>query len=103
ALAERPAPSAVGLVADTTPAALRTSIPTATAPTGTVLDRYAEPVPAGRRTGTITGHPGAVAVRPRRPGRSLDERLATHPERIAAWAFGMGLLLIFIAIATGQG
>ena len=39
---------------------------------------------------------------PRRPSRSLDERIAHAPERIAGWAFGLGLLLIIIAIATSH-
>ncbi len=61
-----------------------------------------EPAPVGRRTVTVTGRPGeaALALRPRRPGRTIDERLAARPERIAAWAFGMGVLLILIAIVT---
>jgi hypothetical protein len=69
-------------------------------------DRYLEPMPTtvnGRRTVTITGHPGSRAFdTPRRPSRSLDERIAHAPERIAGWAFGLGLLLIIIAIATSH-
>jgi hypothetical protein len=62
--------------------------------------RTEEPPPAGRRTVTITGHPGDSPAR-RRPAPSLDERLVgSRPERIAAYAFGMGLLLILIAILT---
>lgn len=64
--------------------------------------RTPEPAPVGRRTVTITGHPGATAVRPRRPARSLDERIARRPERIAAWSFAMGLLLILLAILTAH-
>ena len=65
---------------------------------------WAEPSePAGRRTVTITGNPGAVATtRPlvtdrRRPPRSVDERIGGRPDRIAGWSFGMGLLLIVVA------
>jgi hypothetical protein len=67
-------------------------------------DRYLAPVPSGRRTVTITGHPGdrALAFGARRPGRTLDERIAHAPERIAGWAFGLGLLLILIAILTSH-
>jgi len=73
-------------------------------------DRYLEPVPAGRRTVTITGRPGALAVPParalaggpRRRGRTLDERLAHRPERIAAWTCALGLLLILLALITAH-
>ena len=67
---------------------------------------WSEPAedPAGRRTVTITGHPGrAVApARPlpvdrRRPPRTVDERIGGRPDRIAGWSFGMGILLIVIA------
>ena len=62
----------------------------------------AEPPPAGRKTVTITGHPDPVPVR-RRPAPTMDERLiGTRPERIAAYAFAMGLLLILIAFLTAQ-
>ncbi len=69
------------------------------------------PVPTGRRTVTVTGRPGAVALRPQRPfdapprraARTLDERIGARPDRVAALAFGLGLLLIAIAIATAHG
>jgi hypothetical protein len=59
----------------------------------------------GRRVVTITGHPGAVRTQrpldvPRRPSRTIDERIAHAPERIAMWAFALGLLLIVIAVAS---
>jgi hypothetical protein len=58
--------------------------------------------PAGRRTVTITGHPDATAVR-RRPAPTMDERLiGSRPERIAAYAFGLGMLLILIAFLTAN-
>ena len=56
------------------------------------LDRYLEPVPAGRRTVTITGRPDSLAVT-RRPARTIDERIAHRPERIASWTCAMGFLL----------
>jgi hypothetical protein len=72
-------------------------------------DPYMEPpevAPNGRRTVTITGHPGATRRQrpldagPRRPPRTFEERIAHAPERIAMWAFALGLLLIVIAIAS---
>ena len=60
-------------------------------------DRYLEPVPAGRRTVTITGRPDGVA---RRPPRTLDERIAHRPERIASWTCSLGALSILLAIVT---
>lgn len=73
-------------------------------------DPYLGPVPAGRRTVTVTGRPGAFAVAaPRAPSdgqrrrsRTIEERLVHQPERLVAWAFGMGLLLILLAILTAQ-
>lgn len=62
----------------------------------------AEPKPAGRKTVTITGHPDRMPVR-RRPAPTMDERLiGTRPERIASYAFAMGLLLILIAFLTAN-
>ena len=66
-----------------------------------VEDRYMEPVPAGRRTVTITGRPEGIAT-PRRPPRTLDERIAHRPERIASWTCGLGFLSILLAIVTAQ-
>jgi hypothetical protein len=68
-----------------------------------------EPEPAGRRTKVITGHPGGVP-RPlptmraerRRPSRSPAEWVGARPERIVAWAFVLGLVLILIAISTAD-
>jgi hypothetical protein len=58
-----------------------------------------------RRTVRITGRPGALAEpRParRRPPRTVGERVGTRPDRIAAWAFALGMLLILVAILTSQ-
>jgi hypothetical protein len=61
---------------------------------------------AGRRTVKIGGRPaefyGPPARARHRPPRSVHERLGPRPERIAAWAFALGLLLILIAIATSH-
>jgi len=69
-----------------------------------------EPQPAGRRTKVITGHPGGEPrLRPlptvradrRRPSRTPAEWIGARPERIVAWAFVLGLILILVAIFTG--
>ena len=38
----------------------------------------------------------------RRPPRTASERLGARPDRVAAWAFALGLLLILIAVATAN-
>jgi hypothetical protein len=57
-----------------------------------------------RRTITITGQPtpapAAIARRPRRP--VIDAQLA-QPDRIALWAFLLGLLLVAVAAGTAHG
>jgi len=81
--------------------------PDAVAPGGwtdSVDGRWSD-APGGRRTVVISGRPDGVA-RPRperyRPPRTVAERLGPRPERIVAWAFALGLLLIIIAIATAD-
>ena len=64
-------------------------------------DPYVQPVPAGRRTVTIPGHPGATAVA-RRPPRTLDERIAHRPERLLSWACALGFLLNALAVITAH-
>jgi hypothetical protein len=80
--------------------------------------RFAEPPPSeraepdgivrggveGRRTVKIGGRPGEFQSAPtrRRPARTMHERLGPRPDRIAAWAFALGLLLILIAVATAN-
>ncbi len=86
-----------------TPDAAVQSIPAGWAP----VERTA----SGRRTTVITGHPEdrhaprprprPVASRPRRR-RSPAEWVGPRPERIVAWAFVLGLLLILIAISTAD-
>jgi hypothetical protein len=68
-----------------------------------------ERAPNGRRTKVITGRPEG-APRPlslaraerRRPPRTPAEWIGARPERIVAWAFVLGLLLILIAISTAD-
>lgn len=68
-----------------------------------------ERAPNGRRTKVITGRPdGAprplslVPAERRRPPRTPAEWVGPRPERIMAWAFALGLLLILIAISTAD-
>jgi hypothetical protein len=65
----------------------------------------------GRRTTLITGRPeGTPRPRPlslapaerRRPRRTPSEWIGASPERIVAWAFVLGLLLILLAISTAD-
>jgi hypothetical protein len=59
----------------------------------------------GRRTVKIGGRPGEIprsVDRPRRPPRTVGERLGARPDRVAAWAFALGLVLILVAILTGS-
>jgi hypothetical protein len=56
----------------------------------------------GRRTVKIGGRPAEFHSAPRRPSRTIHERVGPRPDRIAAWAFALGLLLILIAIATAN-
>jgi hypothetical protein len=58
----------------------------------------------GRRTVKIGGRPGEFhsASARRRPSRTVHERVGPRPDRIAAWAFALGILLILIAIATAS-
>jgi hypothetical protein len=68
-----------------------------------------EPEPAGRPTTIITGRPGE-APRPlptvrserRRAPRSPADWIGPRPERLVAWAFALGLILILIAISTAD-
>jgi hypothetical protein len=65
--------------------------------------------PSGRRTKVITGRPDGLpralrstSVERRRPARTPAEWVGARPERIVAWAFALGLLLILIAISTAD-
>jgi len=52
----------------------------------------------GRRTVTITGHP----VPPRRRPSAARSQIHARPDRIALWAFLLGLFLVFMAVATAN-
>jgi hypothetical protein len=80
-------------------------------------ERVAERGPAraggvpGRRTVVIgrSGRPEFpsaeapfVSVSRRRPPQTVAERIGGQPERIVAWAFALGMLLILIAILTAN-
>jgi hypothetical protein len=60
----------------------------------------------GRRTVKIGGRPaefhGPPARARHRPSRTVSERLGPRPDRVAAWAFALGILLILIAVATAN-
>jgi hypothetical protein len=59
----------------------------------------------GRRTVKIGGRPAEFhgsPARTRRPPRTMHERLGPRPDRVAMWAFALGILLILIAIATAN-
>jgi hypothetical protein len=73
------------------------------------LDARPERAPNGRRTTVITGRPeGAprplslVPTERRRPRRTPSDWIGARPERIMAWAFVLGLLLILLAISTAD-
>ena len=59
-----------------------------------------EPPPGERRTITITGNPGQNAARRRRS--PTQEQLAARPDRVALWAFLLGLFLVLVAAATAN-
>lgn len=60
-----------------------------------------------RRTVTISGRPGEASA-PRfaegpqrlRPPRSMTDKMGATPDRLAAWAVALGLLLILIALLS---
>jgi hypothetical protein len=54
----------------------------------------------GRRT-IVIGHSASTMPAPRRrPPRTVGERVGHRPDRLAMWAFALGMLLILIAVAT---
>jgi hypothetical protein len=60
----------------------------------------AAPVPVpDRRTVTIAGRPGPAPVRRR---RSVVEAQMAQPDRIALWAFLLGLFLVAVAAGTAH-
>jgi hypothetical protein len=60
------------------------------------VGRFERPPQAERRTVTITGHP----VPPRRRRSPAQEQIAARPDRVALWAFLLGLFLVLVATAT---
>jgi hypothetical protein len=44
-----------------------------------------------------------AAPRRRRPLRTPVERVGGRPDRVAAWAFALGCLLLLVAVASGHG
>jgi hypothetical protein len=52
----------------------------------------------GRRTVVITGQP----VPPRRRPPRAQAQIQARPDRVAMWAFALGLFLVFMAIATAN-
>jgi hypothetical protein len=81
-----------------------------------LLPKGANRIENGRRTIEIRGQVERIAGLPapaetgvatrsgrRRPARRPAERLAGRPDRVAMWAFLLGILLILIAALTGPG
>jgi hypothetical protein len=67
-------------------------------------DPTAERPPEGRRTVVIRGRGAEPSWTPRaRPPRTVGERIGPRPDRLAAWAVALGMLLILIAILTAHG
>jgi hypothetical protein len=60
--------------------------------------RFDRPEPGQRRTVTITGHP----VPPRRRRSPTQEQIVARPDRVALWAFLLGLFLVVVAAATAN-
>jgi hypothetical protein len=52
-----------------------------------------------RRTVTITGHPAPVRGRRR---TAAQQQLVAQPDRVALWAFLLGLFLVVVAAATAN-
>jgi hypothetical protein len=76
---------------------------------GGAVEPPPERAPNGRRTTLITGRPDGtprplslVPTERRRPRRTPTEWIGSSPERIVAWAFILGLLLILVAISTAD-
>jgi hypothetical protein len=65
------------------------------APTG----RFDRSGTAERRTITITGHPD---LPPRRRRSPTQQQIAARPDRVALWAFLLGLFLVLVAAATAN-
>ena len=92
--------------------ALATPLPTGHPTAPAAAARVPAPVPgraAARRTVEITGKVVPLPVRVasvetggrRRPRRRPAEMAAAHPDRVALWAFFLGLFLIIVAVLSG--
>jgi hypothetical protein len=63
----------------------------------------------GRRTVVIRGQvadrnrPYTSTAQRHRPARRPSERVGHRPDRVAMWAFGLGLLLVLVAILSAAG
>jgi hypothetical protein len=62
------------------------------------VGRFERPPQAERRTVIITGHP----VPPRRRRSPAQQQIAARPDRVALWAFLLGLFLVLVAAATAS-
>ncbi len=98
---DRPAPTETS----TAPEPRRFERPAEAVPAATPLEPLRHPaaglVPAGvpheRRTITITGQPT-----PARRRSSVAQRQLAQPDRIALWAFFLGLFLVAVAAGTAH-
>ena len=59
--------------------------------------RAVEPAGAERRTVVITGQP-----HPARRRSATQAQIAARPDRVALWAFLLGLMLVLVAAATAH-
>jgi hypothetical protein len=59
--------------------------------------------PAPRVQGRADAAPGTAVVRRARHGFDLGASFATRPDRLAFWAFAMGLVLALVAALSGGG
>jgi hypothetical protein len=92
-------PSLPDPAADPQPADVSPIAPIELAP-----DPVAERPHDGRRTVVIRGRGTEREWTPRvRPPRTVGERIGPRPDRLAAWAVALGMLLILIAILTAHG
>jgi len=63
--------------------------------------RFDRPAAAERRTVVITGQPGPT-LPPRRRRSPTQQQIAARPDRVALWAFFLGLFLVLVAAATAN-
>ena len=58
------------------------------------------PPPEERRTVRVTGRPDPEPTRRRRS--AAVQRVSARPDRVALWAFLLGLFLVFMSVATAH-